>query len=91
MGKPREFHRILKKRKVAKDEVIYIGDESRDVEAARESGIKVISVTWGYNSREALSAHRPDFIAETPDELQQIVEKLHQPPARSTEGALATG
>ncbi|MEQ9822793.1 MAG: HAD-IA family hydrolase [Puniceicoccaceae bacterium] len=80
MGKPREFHRILKKRRIAKDEVIYIGDESRDVDAARESGIKVISVTWGYNSREALKAHRPDFIADHPEDLQRIVADLHQAP-----------
>jgi phosphoglycolate phosphatase len=69
MGKPREFKRVFRKRKVTKDEVIYIGDECRDIEAAHECGVKVVAVTWGYNSREALAHHHPDFIVDSVDEL----------------------
>jgi len=76
MGKPREFRRVIKKRKISKEHAVYIGDESRDVEAAHESGIKIISVTWGYNSKQALEDHKPDFIAESPESLLSVVKSL---------------
>jgi len=78
MGKHREFKRVLKKRKIAKEDVIYIGDESRDIEAAHEAGMKIISVTWGYNSKQALAQHRPDYIANTPEELLNIVRSISE-------------
>lgn len=33
---------------------MYIGDETRDIEAVKECGIKVVAVTWGYNARQPL-------------------------------------
>lgn len=50
-------------------DIIYIGDETRDIAAARKLGIKIASVTWGYNSVEVLSKHKPDYIFNTPQEL----------------------
>ncbi len=76
MGKPREFKRIFKKRGIDKDTVLYIGDESRDIEAARESGIKIISVTWGYNAKQSLMDHNPDFVVESSDQLLKTLESL---------------
>lgn len=74
LGKSREFKRVIKKRKIEKDKTIYIGDETRDIEAAHESGVKVISVTWGYNSKGALKDHRPDFMVDTTDSLISILQ-----------------
>ena len=76
MGKPREFKRIFKKRSIDKETVLYIGDESRDIEAARESGIKIMSVTWGYNSKQSLIDHNPDFVVESSDQLLKTLESL---------------
>ena len=39
------------------EDVVYVGDETRDIVAARKLGIRVAAVTWGYNSSEALEAH----------------------------------
>jgi len=76
LGKSREFKRVLKKRKVNKHHTIYIGDETRDIEAAHESGVKIVSVTWGYNSKSAILQHNPDFTADTPESLMERVESF---------------
>ena len=55
----------------AKD-VLYIGDETRDIEAARKSGIQVAAVTWGYNSFKALKNFQPDYLLHSPRELLQL-------------------
>jgi phosphoglycolate phosphatase-like HAD superfamily hydrolase len=55
------------------DDVIYIGDEARDVEAAKRLGIKVAAVTWGYNSAKALAVQKPDYLLTRPEELLNLL------------------
>lgn len=78
-GKEKLIKRMLKREKISKENVIYIGDETRDVEACKKAGIPVIAVSWGLNSRELLEAVQPDHIIDTPEELlpgiKQIFEK----------------
>lgn len=57
------------------EETIYIGDEIRDVEAAKSAELKVISVTWGFNDKKILESYSPDFIAQKPQQLLKILEK----------------
>ena len=71
-GKGREIRRILRKVKLAPSEVLYIGDETRDIEAAKETGLRMAAVTWGYNSKEALHALEPDHLISTPCELLNL-------------------
>lgn len=54
---------------------IYIGDETRDIQAAEKAGIKSMSVCWGYNAKATLLTYKPDFIAETPQEMVDILCK----------------
>ena len=53
--------------------VFYIGDEVRDVLAAKEMGVKSIAVSWGYNNPEALKKSRPDYLCEDFKELQALL------------------
>lgn len=55
---------------------IYIGDEVRDVEAARAAGIRSAAVTWGFNSREALVAANPDWLVDEPAALRAIADTI---------------
>jgi phosphoglycolate phosphatase len=65
--------RILKDFKVSKEDAIFIGDEQRDVEAGKKSGIKTGAVTWGYNSKERLMKENPDMLFEKPAELLRLL------------------
>ena len=53
-------------------DVIYIGDETRDIKAAKKAGIRSAAVTWGYNSCRVLEAQNPDYLIHHPEELFQL-------------------
>lgn len=72
-GKAHILRKVLKKQKLDPTQTIYIGDEARDVEGAQRAGIRIISVTWGYNTEKLLRSHDPDFIAVSPDAICSIV------------------
>ena len=76
-GKPKLISKLLADQNISKDGCIYVGDEVRDIQACRKSGIKIISVTWGFNSKEFLVKHNPDFVAETPKAILEIVANLN--------------
>jgi len=63
-GKAAKFRRVLKRARVDPGAAIAIGDEVRDIEAARAAGIACAAVTWGYAALEALRAHGPDIVFE---------------------------
>ena len=72
-GKDKALRRFLRENDLKTDEVIYIGDEIRDIQACTTVGIPIISVTWGFNSKEGLSLYNPHLIANTPKELISLV------------------
>ncbi len=74
--KPRLIKHFLKKHQLKPSEVIYIGDEIRDIEACRENGVEIISVTWGFNDENSLKQNKPNYIAKTPQELVTILQKI---------------
>ncbi|MBD3107031.1 HAD hydrolase-like protein [Bacillus sp. AGMB 02131] len=60
---------FCEKHQYSKDEVIYIGDEVRDIRACHKSGINVIWVSWGYDAEEHALVEKPTFTAHEPSEL----------------------
>jgi phosphoglycolate phosphatase len=68
-GKAPKFRRVLKKMGVKPHEVLAVGDETRDVDAAREVGMRAGSVLWGYAAEELLIAMRPDVLFRTPQDI----------------------
>lgn len=75
-GKDKVITRFLKTFRLRKDEIIYVGDEVRDIVACRKSMVQVIGVSWGYDKREALTAECPDYIAESPKDILEILTNL---------------
>ncbi len=72
-GKNKVINNFLKQEKLTSAQVIYVGDETRDIDAARKSNIKVIAVTWGFNSKEVLAKQNPDFLIDHPSELIEAI------------------
>lgn len=72
-GKPAKFRRVIRRAGVEPARVISIGDEVRDIEAARAVGIACGAVCWGYAAPAALRAHAPDHTFE---QLNEIVRAL---------------
>lgn len=71
-GKDKTIKKFLKENNVTKEEFIYIGDEIRDIQACQKAGVPIASVSWGFNSREGLKAHAPDYLLDTPEELLSL-------------------
>ena len=74
-GKEKHLKRILEKAHLdfQKNLVIYVGDEIRDMEAARKAHFTSVGVTWGYNSLKLLQESPPDFLSETPSQLLSLL------------------
>ncbi len=71
--KHRVIARLMRERGWSPDDLVYVGDESRDVEMARRCGIRIISVTWGYNTRELLADAKPDALIDRPSDLTDVL------------------
>ncbi len=72
-GKQFSLRKIIKKEHLYINNTIYIGDEVRDVEACQVLGLDIISVTWGFSTRNVLETFKPAYIAEKPEEILEIL------------------
>lgn len=72
-GKDRVLIHVISHYKLSKKQTLYIGDELRDIDAARKAGIAIVSVTWGANAKEALAKEHPDYIIDRPSQLEQLI------------------
>lgn len=53
-----------------------MGDEIRDIEAAREVGLKTVAVAWGFGMKPALEDAGPDFVFEAVEQFRVYVSIL---------------
>lgn len=72
-GKQAVLKKFLKNSGLTTQDVIYIGDETRDITACHEAGIKVIGVSWGFNQRSLLEQAAPTGLIDHPDELLMAI------------------
>ena len=72
-GKAQKFRRVLKRARLDPAAVIAIGDETRDIEAARAAGIACAAVTWGYAAEKALRDHKPDLVFTRMEEIAETL------------------
>jgi phosphoglycolate phosphatase len=69
LGKARGLRRAVRVAGLTVRDVVYVGDEARDIEAARQAGVRIIAVSWGYQARPVLAAHEPDHLVDLPEQL----------------------
>jgi phosphoglycolate phosphatase len=75
-GKDRSIRKFLKQFSLEARELLYVGDELRDVEACHLAGVKVIAVTWGFDPAPLLRSGKPDFLAFAPGDVLETVRRL---------------
>jgi len=68
-GKPQRISNALRRVRVEPSLAIYVGDETRDMEAARLSKVSGLAVCWGANGREAMETEGPVYCIDDPAEL----------------------
>lgn len=75
-GKDKVILRVISKNKLNKKEVIYVGDETRDIEALKRIKIPIIAVSWGFNSHQILEKLNPEGLIDNPNELLPEIEMI---------------
>jgi phosphoglycolate phosphatase len=73
LGKTSVLKTVLKEKNLKAEDVIYIGDEVRDIEACQSVGINIIAVSWGYQTKAILQHHQPDFLVDKPEEITNLI------------------
>jgi phosphoglycolate phosphatase len=68
-GKAAKFARVVRRVGIPPAKAIAIGDEVRDIEAARAVGIACGAVTWGYAAPETLRALTPDLVFDCMEDI----------------------
>lgn len=58
------------------DDLVFVGDEVRDVKAAKEAGIKTVCVSWGFDSAQRLLKEDPDYLLESTEELTSLTKTI---------------
>ncbi|HUD10308.1 MAG TPA: HAD hydrolase-like protein [Candidatus Saccharimonadales bacterium] len=74
-GKARELKRMLRRNNLSNDKTWYVGDETRDIDAAKAAIVRCIAVAWGFTSPTTLKASQPTAIAEQPEYIVQIINQ----------------
>lgn len=54
-------------------ESVYIGDSEVDALTARNAGLPVVLVSWGYRDRKMLESCHPDYLVDNMEELASLL------------------
>jgi len=71
-GKAAKFRRAMKQLETVPERTICVGDEMRDIEAAKAVGASCAAVTWGYAAPEALRQLKPTLLLDQTYELGRL-------------------
>lgn len=70
---PQIIFDIMEQVKVAKEEVLYVGDTGVDMDTAHNAGLRAAGVLWGYRDRQELEEHGAEFIIDKPADLLNLL------------------
>jgi len=70
---PQVVEEILKITNVQKSDTLYVGDTNVDMQTAKNAGVDVVGVTWGFRPLSELQEYEPTFIANSAEELEKII------------------
>jgi len=77
-GKARVLRRMVQQEGLDLSQTFYVGDEVRDVQAAKKVGLQSVGVIWGFNTAEALRGVRADFVLSDPTSLLYLPVKVQE-------------
>jgi len=72
-GKDKVLKKFLKDSNSTASDVLYIGDEQRDIVACKNVGVPIIWVSWGYDSIEVIQQEEPEYKVNAPKEILDII------------------
>jgi phosphoglycolate phosphatase len=73
-GKDKLLSSLLKKENLQLEEVLYIGDELRDIEACEKIGMDILPVSYGYDKPSFLKSNYQKDIMASPEALYDYLK-----------------
>ncbi len=73
-SKRKRLLKLCRNLRISTSQMLYVGDETRDVKACREASIDIAAVDWGYNTKPALARCHPTYEVSEFKELIEIVQ-----------------
>ena len=61
---------------VTREECLYVGDTSTDMQTGKNAGMYTVGVLWGFRGREELSENGADLLIEKPSELYDCIVRM---------------
>jgi phosphoglycolate phosphatase len=74
-NKAHVLKRVMRRNRIQPKDSFYIGDEVRDINAAKHAGVRIVSVAWGYNDISALKSEKPFAAAMEPADLLRLLKE----------------
>lgn len=71
-GKAKAIRQTMEQYHCASEDMVYVGDELRDIAACRKARVPIIAVTWGLNDRQVLI----DTGVPTADTVEELTALL---------------
>ena len=68
---------VLQQLHADKHSAVYVGDSDVDVQTARNAGLPIVAVSWGFRDRALLERLGADAIIDRPQQLAAAVQKLN--------------
>lgn len=68
-GKATKFRTVVRRAGLGPAQAIGVGDEARDIDAARAAGIAAGAVTWGYATPDLLRSRAPSHVFRTMEDM----------------------
>lgn len=72
-GKHKAITNMARKLQIDRNQMLYVGDELRDIQACKKIGVNIVAVTWGFDSAALLAAAKPDFLCHSPEALADLL------------------
>ena len=76
-GKDKALKKIMRRRGLSHNDIVYIGDETRDVAACQRIGVTSIGVSWGLAGKDGFGDSQPDHLVTTSAELEATIKSLN--------------
>ena len=57
-------------------DAVYVGDGETDIATAKNAGLPVVAVSWGFRDKAFLQTLEPDYIIDAPSELPAILRAI---------------
>lgn len=72
-GKDAVIKKFMKQHNALPQEVLYVGDEVRDIVACNKVSVPFMWVSWGLDGYELIEKENPKYIVHTPDEIMDLL------------------